>query len=155
MHATRARSHDQGIADVASVPARGEHATVAFLSHVDADLAEERQRLLDPESVQHPADQHARRTVEVCLADDAMRDVAAAAPAEQELGPERAAAAQEPDLPLGPERRGEDRRREPSSAAANDQHVGFVRNGLRHPDSVLKSDRRHSKDGRVSAPVWR
>src|SRR6185295_10281438 len=94
-----------------------------FFVERHADLAEERDGVGDRERPENAADDRRRPAPEIAFGDRRIRDVAAAAAADQNLGAGRARAVEDDDRSRWIEAAREDRGREPGGAGADDRDV--------------------------------
>ena len=113
----------QRVQHVARLVGVGKELAARLFVQRQAEIAEERDGLLDRERAQHAADDRPLAAPEVGLGDDGVRDVAAAAAADEDLGARLEGAVEQDDRPR---RRGaarEDRGREAGGAGADDRDV--------------------------------
>jgi hypothetical protein len=121
-HHTPARGLvQQRLEDDAGAVRVGKELAVLLLVQLDPDLAEERHRLRHPESPQDAADEMRRRPAEVGLGHGGIRQVAARAPAHEDLRPRPGGSVEEHDRPRRSPPCGEDGAGEPGRPRPDDR----------------------------------
>jgi hypothetical protein len=123
LRATRVDFSKERAEDVSRAVRVGEQLAVRLFVERDAQLAEERDRLVDRERTQHPPDDGPRSAPEVPFRDRNVGHVAARSAADQDLGAGLTGAFEDDDVPrrIGPPR--EDGSRQPGGAGADDRDI--------------------------------